>query len=201
MTIRWITPAGNLSTVVERVSLSIALEATSTVGAIAFGVISGRLPRGVRLDTVVSSDSSVQTVLIKGSPTEVRRFTTNRFVIRANDGVDIEDRTFSISIDGDDAPQWITKEGFLNVGPSNAYYVLDNSYVNFQLEVRDPDIIAGDVIDYYLIPNGGELPPGLALTDKGRITGFTDPVFALEYNDSRTGAYFYCGSFRWCSRD
>ena len=105
MTIRWITPAGNLSTVVERVSLSIALEATSTVGTIAFSVISGRLPRGVRLDTVVSSDSSVQTVLIKGSPTEVRRFTTNRFVIRANDGVDIEDRTFSISIDGDDAPQ------------------------------------------------------------------------------------------------
>ena len=189
MTIRWITPAGNLSTVVERVSLSIALEATSTVGAIAFSVISGRLPRGVRLDTVVSSDSSVQTVLIKGSPTEVRRFTTNRFVIRANDGVDIEDRTFSISIDGDDAPQWITKEGFLNVGPSNAYYVLDNSYVNFQLEVRDPDIIAGDAIDYYLIPNGGELPPGLALTNAGRIIGFTDPVFALEYNDSRTGAY------------
>ena len=96
MTIRWITPAGSLSTVVERVSLSIPLEATSNVGAITFSVISGRLPRGVRLDTVVSSDSSIQTVLIKGSPTEVRKFTTNRFVIRANDGVDIEDRTFSI---------------------------------------------------------------------------------------------------------
>ncbi len=189
MTIRWITPAGNLSTVVERVSLSIPLDASSDVGPITFSVISGRLPRGVRLDTVVTSDSSIQTVLIKGSPTEVRRFTTNRFVVRANDGTDIEDRTFSISIDGDDAPQWVTKEGFLNVGPNNAYYVLDNSYVNFQLEVRDPDIIAGDTIEYYLIPNGGELPPGLTLTSDGRINGFTDPVFALEYNDSRTGAY------------
>lgn len=189
MTIRWITPAGNLSTVVERVSLSIPLEASSDVGPITFSVISGRLPRGVRLDTIVTSDSSIQTVLIKGSPTEVRRFTTNRFVIRANDGADIEDRTFSISIDGDDAPQWVTKEGFLNVGPNNAYYVLDNSYVNFQLEVRDPDIIAGDTIEYYLIPNGGELPPGLTLTSTGRINGFTDPVFALEYNDTRTGAY------------
>lgn len=189
MTIRWITPAGNLSTVIERVSLNIPLEASSDVGPITFSVISGRLPRGVRLDTTVSSDSSIQTVLIKGSPTEVRKFTTNRFVIRANDGTDIEDRTFSISIDGDDAPQWVTKEGFLNVGPNNAYYVLDNSYVNFQLEVRDPDIIAGDTIEYYLIPNGGDLPPGLTLTRDGRINGFTDPVFALEYNDSRTGAY------------
>ena len=189
MTIRWITPAGNLSTVVERVSLSIPIEAASNVGPVSFSVISGRLPRGVRLDTTVASDSSVYTVLIKGSPTEVRRFTTNRFVIRATDGQDLEDRTFSISIDGDDAPQWITREGFLNVGPANAYYVLDNSYVNFQLEVRDPDIIAGDTIEYYLIPNGGELPPGLNLTRDGRINGYTDPVFALEYNDSRTGAY------------
>ena len=189
MTIRWITPAGNLSTVVERVSLSIPIEATSNVGPVTFSLISGRLPRGVRLDTSVSNDSSVYSVLIKGSPTEVRRFTTNRFVIRASDGQDLEDRTFSISIDGDDAPQWITREGFLNVGPANAYYVLDNSYVNFQLEVRDPDIIAGDTIEYYLIPNGGELPPGLTLTADGRINGYTDPVFALEYNDSRTGAY------------
>ena len=146
MTIRWITPAGNLSTVVERVSLSIPIEATSNVGPVTFSVISGRLPRGVRLDTTVSNDSSVYSVLIKGSPTEVRRFTTNRFVIRATDGQDLEDRTFSISIDGDDAPQWITREGFLKVGPANAYYVLDNSYVNFQLEVRDPDIIAVDTI-------------------------------------------------------
>jgi len=189
MTISWITPAGSLGTVTERVSLDIPIAASSTAGVITYSVISGRLPRGLRLTQTVFSDSSIHSTAIKGSPTEVRKFTTSRFVIRADDGTDIEDRTFSISVDGDDAPQWVTKEGFLNVGPNNAYYVLDNSYVNFQLEVRDPDIIAGDEIEYYQIPNGGELPPGLSISRNGRITGFTDPIFALEYNDTRTGAY------------
>lgn len=189
MTISWITPAGSLGTVTERVSLDIAIEAKSNVGPITFTVLSGRLPRGLRLSQSVTSDSTVYRSAVQGSPTEVRKFTTNRFVIRASDGTDLEDRTFGISIDGDDAPQWVTKEGFLNVGLNNAYYVLDNSYVNFQLQVRDPDLIAGDAIEYYLIPNGGEMPPGLTLTSAGRINGFTDPVFALEYNDSRTGAY------------
>lgn len=189
MTIRWNTPAGNLGTVTERVVLDIPISAASNVGPITFSVISGRLPRGLRLDSTVTTDSSQYVVSIKGSPTEVKKFTTYRFVIRADDGVDLEDRTFSITVDGDDAPQWLTKEGFLNVGPNNAYYVLDNSYVNFQLEVRDPDITAGDTIEYYIIPNGGEMPPGLTLSKDGRINGFTDPVFALEYDDNRTGAY------------
>ena len=189
MTISWITPAGSLGTVVERVTLDIPIEASSNVGPITFTLLSGRLPRGLRLSQTVTSDSTVYSSAVKGSPTEVRKFTTNRFVVRASDGVDLEDRTFGISIDGDDAPQWVTQEGFLNVGLNNAYYVLDNSYVNFQLEIRDPDIIDGDTIEYYLIPNGGEMPPGLTLTSDGRINGYTDPVFALEYNDSRTGAY------------
>jgi len=189
MTISWITPAGSLGTIIERVPLDISLEARSNVGQITFSLISGRPPRGMRLSGLTTYDSSISTTSVKGSPSEVRRFTTYRFVIRASDGEDIEDRTFSISVDGSDAPEWVTREGFLNVGPNNAYYVLDNSYVDFQLEVRDPDINAGDVIEYYLIPNGGELPPGLSLSSKGRITGFTDPVFALEYNETRTGAY------------
>jgi hypothetical protein len=180
MTIRWITPAGSLGTFTERITVNIPLAATSSLGNIvSYSIIAGRLPRGLRL----------RGNAIIGSPTEVRTFTTSRFVVRANDGTDLEDRTFAITIDGDDIPQWITKEGFLNVGPSNAYFVLDNSKVDFQLQVRDPDIIAGDVLEFYLIPTGGELPPGLSLTKSGRITGFTDPIFALEYTDNPTGAY------------
>jgi hypothetical protein len=179
MTIRWITPAGNLGTFTERITVNIPVIATSTVGEISYKVIAGRLPRGLRL----------KGNNIVGSPTEVRVFTTSRFVIRADDGTDIEDRTFSITIDGDDIPQWITREGFLNVGPANSYFVLDNSRVDFQLEVRDPDLTAGDKLDFYLIPTGGELPPGLSLSRSGKISGFTDPIFALEYTDSPTGAY------------
>jgi hypothetical protein len=179
MTVRWITSAGNLGTYPERIILDIPLTALSDVGPVTFSLHAGRLPRGLR----------VSTGSIKGSPTEVRKFTTSRFVIRASDGEDIQDRTFSVTVDGDDVPEWITREGFLNVGPNDAYYVLDNAYVNFQLQVRDPDIIAGDILEYYLVPAGGELPPGLSLSRSGVISGFTDPIFALEYVDSPTGAY------------
>ena len=183
MAITWITPAGNLGTVTERFTLNLPLTATSDVGSVTYTLIAGQLPRGLRLDS--SSDPAV----IKGSPTEVRRFTTSRFVIRADDGNDIEDRTFSISVDGSDLPQWVTREGFLQVGNGENYFVLDNEYVNFHLSAIDPDENAGDILEYYLIPSGGELPPGLSLSRDGVISGFTDPIYALDNIASPTGAF------------
>ena len=179
MTISWVTPAGSLGTIVERNTLEIAVLATSSYGTVTYSLIAGRLPRGLRLTNNV----------IKGSPVEVRRFTDYRFVIRANDGVDIEDRTFSISVDGSDVPYWLTQQGFLRVGQNNAYFVLDNAYVEFQLEADDTDINAGDSLEYYLVPVGGELPPGLSLSRTGLISGFTDPVFAVDYSAVQTGSY------------
>ena len=99
MTISWTTAAGSLGTFQERQTISVQLQASSDVGAVSFEVISGSLPRGLRL-----SGSA-----IVGTPTEVRKFTESRFVIRARDSSDLEDRTFSISIDGSDAPRWITE--------------------------------------------------------------------------------------------
>lgn len=171
MTISWVTPAGSLGTITERVILEIPLTATSNVGAVTYSLISGQLPRGLKL---IGNK-------IKGSPTEVRKLTTSRFVIRASDGRDLEDRTFSIAVDGSDAPQWLTKEGFLPVGENNTFFVLDNSFVNFQLEAYDPDVIIGDTLEFYIPPGGGELPPGLTLTKDGNIRGFTDPIFSVEY--------------------
>jgi hypothetical protein len=179
MTVAWVTPAGSLTTVVERVIIEIPILATSNVGTVSYEVIAGNLPRGLRLVNNI----------IKGSPVEVNKFTVSRFVVRANDGVDIEDRTFSISVDGADAPQWITKEGFLNVGQGENYFVLDNDRVDFHLEAIDSDITAGDKLEYFLVPTGGQLPPGLSLSRDGRITGFTDPIFAVDYNDTLSGAY------------
>lgn len=177
--ITWITPAGSLGTITERVLLDIPLSATSDVGNVSYSLIAGSLPRGLRLFGNA----------IKGSPVEVKKFTTSKFVIRASDGKDIEDRTFSLSVDGSDIPEWITTEGFLNVGPGKAYFVLDNAYVNFQLEATDTDLTAGDVLEYYLLPNGGLLPPGLSLSKDGIISGFTDPIFALEYTNNPYGGY------------
>jgi hypothetical protein len=178
MTISWVTPAGSLGTITERVTLEIPLQATSNVGTVTYSLIAGNLPRGLRLSENV----------IKGSPTEVRRLTQNRFVIRASDGEDIEDRTFSLTVDGSDAPQWLTREGFLPVGVNNTFFVLDNAFVNFQLEAYDPDVIVGDKLEFYIPPGGGELPPGLSLSNDGIIRGFTDPIFSVEYNTG-TGGY------------
>jgi len=177
--ITWNTPRGNLGTKKERETTSITLDADSDVGDVTFKLIAGSLPRGLRL---VGN-------LIKGTPTEVKAYTTSRFVIRAQDSEDLEDRTFSISVDGADAPTWITKEGYLQVGSEEAYFILDNSRVNFQLEVYDPDVIAGDRLEYYLMPMGGQLPPGLSLSKDGVISGFTDPIFSVDYNGSLNGGY------------
>jgi len=179
--VTWITPAGDLGTVTERQILNIIIQATSEEGSISYSLIAGNLPRGLRLES--------STGTIKGSATEVRRFTTSRFVIRANDGADIEDRTFSISVDGSDVPRWLTEQGFLKVGNGDNYFVLDNEQVNFALSALDPDLIAGDTLEYYLIPNGGDLPPGLSLSRDGMISGFTDPIFALENVTDPTGAF------------
>jgi hypothetical protein len=177
--IAWITPAGNLGTLIERVLINFPLSATSNVGPVAYSLIAGSLPRGLRLEGNA----------IKGSPVEVKKFTTSKFVIRASDGEDIEDRTFILSVDGTDIPQWVTAEGFLNVGPAKAYFVLDNAKVDFQLEAEDSDFTAGDELEFYLLPSGGLLPPGLSLSRDGRINGFTDPIFALEYISDPFGGY------------
>jgi len=181
MAVTWITPAGDLGIVTERNILTIQLSAVSATGNITYSLIAGNLPRGLRLESVTGQ--------IKGSATEVRRCTTSRFVIRASDGQDIEDRTFSLSVDGSDLPRWLTEEGFLQVGNGENYFVLDNSEVNFHLSAIDPDLVAGDTLEFYLINNGGSLPPGLSLSKDGTISGFTDPIFAIDNVTSPTGAF------------
>jgi hypothetical protein len=177
--ISWITPSGNLGTLIERISTSINLQSVSDAGPVTYSVIAGSLPRGLRL----IGDK------IQGSPVEVKVFTTSKFVIRATDQNEVKDRTFTIGIDGTDSPIWLTKEGFLNVGPAKSYFVLDNAQVNFQLEAADTDNTAGDELKFYLLPNGGLLPPGLTLSQTGIISGFTDPIFALEYLVDTSGGY------------
>jgi hypothetical protein len=179
MAITWITPQGDLGILTERIIVNIPLEAVSTIGDVSYKIISGNLPRGLRL----------RNNRIIGSPVEVRRFTESKFVVRAEDQESSKDRTFILSVDGGDEPVWLTQEGFLNVGPGKAFFVLDNAPVDFQLEATDPDITAGDELEYYLVPNGGELPPGLSLSKTGKISGFTDPIFSVIYDNTVTGAY------------
>lgn len=133
-------------------------------------LISGKLPAGMRLSNNT----------ITGTPYEVLRTTRFEFVIRARQNTIVSDRTFSIVVSGSDSPVWVTPEGLLQVSPNNLYFILDNTPVDFQLRAMDPDIPAGDSIEYFITDGDGELPPGISLTPDGRLVGIVDPILALD---------------------
>jgi hypothetical protein len=145
---------------------------------VTYSIISGKLPPGLR---IVNNT-------IQGTPFEVPRTTDFEFVIRAKNGTQIADRTFFWTVEGADTPTWETAAGSLPIGANNQYYILDSSYVDFQLLVTDFDTAAGQTLKFFQSKNGGELPPGLVLTESGRIVGWIQPVLAIPVT-SGNGAY------------
>lgn len=158
-----------LDRLTERITYNLPLPLTNP-SETTTALISGSLPRGMRLSANV----------ITGTPYEVARTTNYEFVIRATSGQTISDRTFSIVVDGSDSPVWVTPEGALPVNPNNLYFILDNTPIDFQLRAMDPDIPAGDTVEYFITDGDGELPPGISLTRDGRLVGIVDPILALE---------------------
>jgi len=172
----WTLPTGvSLGTIAERTATSIALP-LNTVDSVT--LIAGALPAGLRL----------QNTHIVGTTLEVARSTQSRFVLRAQLGTQIQDRTFTITVVGPDAPVWITPEGTLPVGTNNTFFILDSSYVDYQLEAIDQDLSAGDKLEYFIVPGDGMLPPGISLSSDGKLSGVVDPILALDVNAS-SGAY------------
>lgn len=334
----WNQPSGySFNTYSERQTQTIPLPIISgaDLTGVTFSVIAGSLPAGLR----IVYDTNLTSWVIKGSPLEVATNTTSTFVIRASNGSEISDRTFSITIDGPDAPVWITAgqdpdiqiydfdssttylpgmiirrtvgsvstlyrvtEEVTGVTPPNSDYyqiftepdnalpvgpvttrvsqivsasrtsnlitlttadphdfvfgnkvsvltdsvdinivnaevlqplpnpgetyedyltriantvtynklganfssrsqsgtitlvkdpltfILDNSPVDFQLEATDTDLSSNDSLEYFIGDGDGELPPGLTMSTSGRITGFIDPILALDIT-ARTGFF------------
>ncbi len=263
---------GTIFKLVSDIDTRISLPVKTYPNPVNYKIISGSLPKGLR----------VEGNYIVGSAYEVSSTTTSTFVIRASSGNEIADRTFSITIEGPDSPQWITPEGVLPVGitpsrvskiisasrldnvitlvtqephsfvygnkitvssnnpeikefeveilripffegeTSEAYrertkslityrksgpnftstaiqgqielrvrpltFILDGSFVDFQLQAIDNDIRADDSIEFFIEDGFGELPPGLSLSRSGRITGFIDPILSLEVT-ARDGTF------------
>lgn len=178
----------SFGTIAERTALDFQLPVSyqdnfDDSTGINFSVISGQLPPGLRID----ADH------IKGTPFEVPRETEFKFCIRAKLGTAFADRTYKITITGEDAPTWQTNAGLLPIGPNDAYYILDSSFVDFQMAAIDFDTTAGQSLKYFISSGDGELPPGLILTKTGRITGFIQPLLIVTSNDGSgtfdTGLY------------
>jgi len=172
----WTQPTGySLGTIAERTITTISLPLTS-VDAVT--LIAGTLPAGLRL----------QNAAIVGTTLEVARTTQSRFVLRARLGSDIQDRTYSITVTGPDAPVWITPAGVLPIGSNNALFILDSAYVDYQLLATDTDLSAGDELEYFIAKSDGTLPPGITLTKSGKLTGVIDPILALD-TSAASGTY------------
>jgi hypothetical protein len=173
----WTTAAGKLATFNEDSSYSLQLEANDPVAlgdstAITYSVIAGNLPSGMRVTS---------TGLLTGTPAQVAKRTLYTFVVRATAGSAVTDRTFSIDIEGQDAPTFTTASGQLQLDDSTRvglYWVLDGEHVNFQFQATDVDKRIGGEINFEII--SGILPPGLTLSSSGLLSGtckLTDDYF------------------------
>ena len=88
-------------------------------------------------------------------------------------------------------PNYEIPFGFTFVGnelKSDVYYVLDNAPIDYQLSVVDKNLALAQDLNFYIPPNGGELPLGISLGSDGRLTGFTQPIFSL-ITSNRNGNY------------
>ena len=159
-----------LTTLIERRVVELDLPVANGVD-VDVELISGTLPAGLRLSGTK----------LTGTVFEVAYYKTFVFVLRARSGNLFEDRTFEIVVAGPDAPEWQTPPGLLPVHPNErSLFVLDSELIDYQLLATDTDLPAGDELSYYIANNDGSLPPGITLTEDGRITGIVEPLLSLE---------------------
>jgi len=170
---QWVTPVGSLGTWDEGTFYNVQVQAQAGSENVFYQVIAGELPAGVQLTrSGILEGIPKNIVTIQGVPQEVSEDVTSRFTVRAFtlklDGSigRLNDRTFSVTVAGQDAPVWITPPG--NVG---TFY--DGTEAVIDLEFRDSD--PGDNPKVSLI--SGSLPQGLVLNpNTGRISGVIFPL-------------------------
>ena len=82
----------------------------------------------------------------------------------------------------------IAVTGTVSLIKSPLAFVLDGTYIDFQLQATDTDLRAGDELEFFLEENAGQLPPGLSLSRSGHITGLVDPILSLDIS-ARDGSF------------
>lgn len=173
---QWVTPAGQLATIPEGVFYSIPLQATAGTDTVYFRLIAGQLPDGVQVKSNGVIEGSPRNIVnVQGTPTAVAEDVTSKFAIRAfttrvvngNILVDrLADRTFSLTVTGQDAPEFLTPAGLVGT-----FY--DGTEASVQIQVVDDD--PTDVLTLRVI--AGELPPGMILDGAtGVIAGVIEPL-------------------------
>lgn len=167
----WQTAVGSLGVIPEGVFYQQTLIATDTdSGPIVYSVIAGALPAGVQCTPsgqIVGVPTP--TASLQGVPTSVNQDVTSKFVIRANATGRIADRTFTLTVTGNDTPLFVSPAG--SVG---TFY--DGDEVDIQILFTDDD--PDDVVVVSLA--SGLLPLGLTISPGGVISGYIRPATPLN---------------------
>ena len=172
----WITPAGSLGTWPEGVFYRVSVQAQAPGQDVFFRLIAGELPAGVQITSNGFVEGTPRNITdVQGVPREVGEDVTSRFAVRAyttrqigNQTVidRLADRTFTITITGQDLPDFVTPPGEIAT-----FY--DGSKGEVAIEVSDPD--PDDIIRFSLV--SGELPPNMVLDPQtGIISGLIYPL-------------------------
>jgi hypothetical protein len=181
----WITPAGSLGTIPEGVFFQVPLLAydpddPDNPDAVYYEVIAGTLPPGIQCEPtglIIGIPRAV--VSVQGVPEPVSRDITFKFAARVYterviNGVEVvdrlADRTFTLTITGQDAPEWITPAGQI------AQYYDGSQIGGLQIQYTDTD--PGDIVTVTL--KAGSLPPGLTINPSGLISGFITPLSPVD---------------------
>lgn len=169
----WNTPAGSLGVVPESVFYQQTLLAYDPDGGdVYYAVIAGSLPEGIQCTAnglIVGTPLAVAS--LQGVPTAVNQDITSKFTVRAytetvDEQVDrIRDRTFTLTITGNDIPEFTTPAGSLGT-----YY--DGDRLNIQIGYTNTD--PNETVTVTLV--GGELPGGITVSPTGLISGYIQPA-------------------------
>ena len=167
----WQTAAGSLGVIPEGVFYQQNLVATDPdLGPVTYAVIAGTLPAGIQCTTTGQIVGVPQAAAsIQGVPVSVNQDVISKFVIRATATGRIADRTFELTVTGNDVPQFITPAGSIGT-----FY--DGGEVNIQIQYSDADPTDVTVVSLA----AGALPGGLTLSATGLITGYIEPANPID---------------------
>ena len=186
----WVTPPGNLGTIPEGVFYSIPLVAVAPPDTVYYQVIAGSLPVGMYVDEsgILGGNPSAQATA-QGIPAPVPIDITSKFAVRAytervvsgHTVIDrLADRTFTITVTGQNTPTFVTPPGTV------ATYYDGTQVSGLQIQTFDPDIYATAVVTLI----SGSLPPGLTISLTGVISGFVGPNTTVTPTPTETNYPF-----------
>lgn len=134
-----------------------------------YSVIAGSLPEGIQVaDNGVIVGVPLAVASLQGVPTEVGEDVTSKFTIRAYTTSlpqRIKDRTFTLTITGNDVPEFTTAAGSLG-----SFYDGDQLDIQIEYTANDPN----EEVVVRLV--GGELPGGITVSSTGLISGYIQPA-------------------------